>query len=77
MKISGFLLLSLILFFFYSGTALEAPSFDCTGYPRKSCTFDYRPHCGTDGITYSNKCDFCNAYVRQPRRLSLRHRGVC
>nr|XP_056719940.1 ovomucoid-like [Euleptes europaea] len=77
MKTAGFLLLSLTLFFFYSGIAIEARLIDCMGYPRNACTHDYRPHCGTDGITYSNKCAFCNAYVRHRGRLSLRHKGVC
>ncbi|XP_015265607.1 PREDICTED: ovomucoid-like [Gekko japonicus] len=77
MKAGGFLLLSLTLFFFYTGTTIEATWLDCTGYPRRACTYDYRPLCGTDGITYSNQCLFCNAYVWQRGRLSLRHMGAC
>ncbi|XP_054831380.1 ovomucoid-like isoform X2 [Eublepharis macularius] len=77
MKTAGFLLLNLTLCLFYSGIAIEARSVDCRGYPRNVCTLEHRPHCGTDGITYSNACFFCNAYVHQRGRLRLKHKGAC
>uniref|UniRef100_A0A670II72 Kazal-like domain-containing protein n=1 Tax=Podarcis muralis TaxID=64176 RepID=A0A670II72_PODMU len=50
---------------------------DCQGYPRNFCTLELQRMCGSDGQTYSNKCFFCNAFVKSRGRLSLIRYGPC
>ncbi|KAM6380478.1 double-headed protease inhibitor, submandibular gland-like [Pluvialis apricaria] len=52
---------------------------DCSQQKGSSliCTSEYNPICGSDGRTYGNKCQFCNAVSRSRGSLFLRHRGEC
>ncbi|XP_054024393.1 ovomucoid [Dryobates pubescens] len=50
---------------------------DCSDYPKPACVVEYRPVCGSDSKTYSNKCEFCNAAVDSNGTLSISHFGKC
>ncbi|XP_030360726.1 double-headed protease inhibitor, submandibular gland-like [Strigops habroptila] len=56
--------------------------FDCSGYLRPlsrrmdTCTTEYTPICGTNGVTYRNKCYFCNAVV-SGLDMDLSNLGEC
>ncbi|XP_026580660.1 ovomucoid-like [Pseudonaja textilis] len=79
MKPGSFLLFTLLFFFLYSNIAAHKINLReyCKNYPSKICTLEYQAHCGSDGKTYSNKCAFCNAYIKSGRKLRLRYLGEC
>ncbi|XP_039766364.1 ovomucoid-like [Ornithorhynchus anatinus] len=49
---------------------------DCNR-PVEICTMERRPHCGSDGRTYGNQCDFCDAIQKSHGALYLVKYGVC
>ncbi|XP_075756765.1 ovomucoid-like isoform X2 [Pelodiscus sinensis] len=80
MKITGaVLLLSLALYCSYSDAAGSPGKGFCSEYtePPTACNKMLAPICGTDGITYGNKCMFCIAVFEQLGSLCFEHKGEC
>ncbi|KAJ6668053.1 hypothetical protein lerEdw1_016374 [Lerista edwardsae] len=56
---------------------------ECGQYPEPAkgqataCTFEYRPVCGSDGVTYGNKCLFCIAKRESGGKITIKHKGTC
>ncbi|CAM9475024.1 serine protease inhibitor Kazal-type 6-like [Strix aluco] len=80
MKATGALvLLSLLLLSFFSDVAGQDIEEICREFINRNvyCTRESNPHCGTDGITYGNKCAFCKAVLRSGGKIRLKHLGKC
>ncbi|XP_052540751.1 serine protease inhibitor Kazal-type 6-like isoform X2 [Tympanuchus pallidicinctus] len=81
MKATGasVLLSLLLLLSFFSGVAAQDIEEICKEFLNRSvfCTRESNPHCGTDDVTYGNKCAFCKAVLRSGGKIRLKHMGKC
>ncbi|KAM9061346.1 serine protease inhibitor Kazal-type 9 [Sarcophilus harrisii] len=77
------LFLMLTLAIILTAESSSGETVDCRTYERlppkdpPSCPRNFRPICGSDGITYANTCLFCHAAMKSDGNLKSKHRGPC
>ncbi|XP_049987130.1 serine protease inhibitor Kazal-type 6 [Alexandromys fortis] len=63
----------------FSGAFGQGEKINCGEFrnPNIFCTRESDPLCGSDGLTYGNKCAFCKALAKSSGKINLKHRGKC
>ncbi|XP_029769252.1 ovomucoid-like [Terrapene carolina triunguis] len=65
------------------GKQERKPKVDCNRYPRAKergpffCPKVYKPVCGTNDMTYGNKCLLCSAIWETGINIGMKHKGKC
>ncbi|XP_068128970.1 serine protease inhibitor Kazal-type 1-like [Hyperolius riggenbachi] len=78
MKITGAFLIAVLASLSLSGVKTEEV---VCNYPKGkdgflACPRNLKPMCGTDGNSYANECDLCNA-KQGNRDIEMQHEGKC
>ncbi|OCT87700.1 ovomucoid-like [Xenopus laevis] len=55
--------------------SIKGQMVDCSIF-KDVCTLEYRPHCGSDGLSYGNKCSYCIAQNKNSK-LRFLFEGSC
>ncbi|EMP37034.1 Serine protease inhibitor Kazal-type 6 [Chelonia mydas] len=75
--------LTLGLFSSFQDATANNGKVDCTRYPQAKeqgpffCTKVYKPVCGTNDMTYGNKCLLCSAIWETGINIGMKHKGKC
>ncbi|XP_029140150.1 serine protease inhibitor Kazal-type 12 [Protobothrops mucrosquamatus] len=74
-------ILCLVNCFLFLAPGITGHKITCSQYPKDQksqyrCPKIYDPVCGTDGKTYSNKCELCSK-ILSGSKIDMAHEGKC
>ncbi|XP_067390815.1 pancreatic secretory trypsin inhibitor-like [Emydura macquarii macquarii] len=59
------------------GASDEGKELDCSGYALPGCPKILDPVCGTDNLTYPNKCILCAENLKRKTNVRIKKAGKC